>query len=135
MLEIYTQCSNVLACDLAIQAKANKGKQWQQCLTCKKYLLMNSFSNKQWKKKKGRCVSYVEELTKAGSVGILLQHNHSNSNGIVDGVMHQEPGKKVRDQAIQAYSRDRKEATAILKGFFTFTCRLSWKLQISIVIL
>jgi hypothetical protein len=58
---------------------------------------MNSFSKKLWKKKKGRCVSCVEEFTKAGSVRMILQRNHSTSNGIVDGVMHQVPGKKVRD--------------------------------------
>jgi hypothetical protein len=118
-LEIHMQRRKVSACDLAIQAQANNHEQWQQCFTCTKNLLFNLFSKKQQNKKNPKCRLCVEEITKAGAVGMVLQRNHSPSNGLVDGIMHQVAGKKVHDQAIQSDHGDRKEATVILKGFLS----------------
>ncbi len=71
LLEIHGQHTELLACDLANEAP---GKQ-QQCFTCAKYLLPDLLSKMQWKKNKGRCISCVNQLTKAGSVGMILQQN------------------------------------------------------------
>jgi hypothetical protein len=71
------------------------------CSICSMYLPLSTFSNSQHRHKFWKCISCVTKIAAAGATGCSLVRDHCMSNGLVDGKLHQAPGRKVQDQAIQ----------------------------------
>jgi hypothetical protein len=56
-------------------------------------------------------------MNDADPPGRILIREHAMSNRLVDGQLHEVPGKKVRDQAACASAQDKEEAQ---QGMITF---------------
>jgi hypothetical protein len=74
------------------------------------YLPLSTFLNSQHCRKVQKCIACVTNIAAAGATGCSLLLDQCMSNGLVDGKLHQAPGRKVQDQAIQCNPHDRTKA-------------------------
>ena len=101
----------VSACNLPFTVKC------KQCFTCTQCLMQESFSKRQWNKLMSRCLSCISIIKSTKNENIILQRDHSMSNGIVDGHKHQLSNKKRSDRAMRCSSEDQDKAKQGLQEF------------------
>ena len=101
----------VSACNVPFTVKC------KQCFTCTQCLMQESFSKRQWNKLMSRCLSCISIIKSTKNENIILQRDHSMSNGIVDGHKHQLSNKKRRDRAMRCSSEDQDKAKQGLQEF------------------
>jgi len=75
-------------------------KKLKLCSICSMYLPLSTFSNSQHRRKVRKCIVCITNIAAAGATGCSLVCDHCMSNGLVDGKLHQAPGRKVQDRAI-----------------------------------
>ena len=66
----------------------------------------SDFSRKQHHSSLRKCISCISQIDNSGKRGQVLLRNHRMSNGLVDGVLHEVPGKKTQDRAIRCIKDD-----------------------------
>ena len=89
------------------------------CSVCARTLPHSDFSHRQYHSRLRKCKSCITQLDNNGTRGQVLLHNHRMSNGLVDGILHDVPGKKTQDQAICCTKDDRTVTCEILNLFLS----------------
>ncbi len=94
-------------------------KKLKLCSICSMYLPLITFSNSQHRCKVRKCIACITNIAAAGATGCSLVCDHCMSNGLVDGKLHQAPGRKVQDRAIWCDPHDRTKAGELLLQFLS----------------
>ncbi len=89
------------------------------CSVCARTLPHSDFSRKQHHSLLRKCKSCITQLDNSGTKSQVLLRNHRMSNGLVDGILHDVPGKKTQDRAIRCIKDDRTVSQDILTQFLT----------------
>jgi len=66
------------------------------CSVCARTLPHSNFSRKQHHSLLRKCKSCIRQLDNSGTIGQVLLRNHRMSNGLVDRILHDVPGKKFK---------------------------------------
>ena len=77
------------------------------CSVCARTLPHSDFSRKQHHSSLRKCKSCIRQIDNSGTRGQVLLRNHRMSNGLVNGMLHEVPGKKTQDRAIRCIKDDR----------------------------
>ena len=89
------------------------------CSVCARTLPHSDFSRKEHHSLLRKCKSCITQLDNSGTKSQVLLRNHRMSNGLVDGILHDVPGKKTQDRAIRCIKDDRTVSQDILTQFLT----------------